>query len=115
MLTCECDYGPEPGQVLWWVPNDYNALKTKQARKCQSCGCRIQPGDIVVPFDRYKVPETDVELCIYGEEGEIPRATHYHCEACGDQFFNLAALGFCMDIYENMPAMLAEYVREYGS
>ena len=33
----------------------------------------------------------------------------YQCEACADQYFNLTALGFCVDPCENMFDLLREY------
>jgi hypothetical protein len=60
-------------------------------------------------FRRFQIPKTDLECDIYGEEGEMPRANHYLCEACGDQFFNLTELGFCFD-YRDIWEALDEYI-----
>lgn len=115
-LTCDCDYDPEPGAVMWEWSSDYSTLNTIRTRKCCSCGEVIQPGDLVAAFDRYKVPDCQAEWNIYGEdEWQGPsRATWYHCEPYADQMFNLQALGFCLSISDNMQDLLKEYVRDYG-
>jgi hypothetical protein len=45
---------------------------------------RLNPGDIVTEWRRYKIPEYDVEISIWGEDGDQgpPRASHYHCGEC---------------------------------
>lgn len=115
-LTCQYEYDPEPGDVCWDIPADYTTLKTKRARKCVSCGDRIEPGDIVAAFERYKVPEYDIEIAIYGEdEWRGPaRATWYHCERCADLYYSLIALGFCIAANDDMPQLVREYTDTYG-
>lgn len=115
-LTCECDYDPEPGDVCWWWPNDYATLSTKRARKCCSCGEKIAPGETVAAYHRYKIPDYDIEIDIYGEDGDTgpARATWYHCEKCADLCFSLQDLGFCLNISDNMPILALEYAETYG-
>lgn len=116
-LSCYCDYDPEAGSVIWTWPNDYAVLDTKYSRKCCSCDKRIAIGDIVAAFHRYKVPEYQIEIDIYGEDtGNGPeRATKYHCEECADLMFSLLALGFeCIDIDDSMHELVKEYAQTYG-
>ncbi len=116
-LTCACDYDPEPGDICWVAPRDYSVLATKRARKCCSCGDKITPGETVAAFHRYKVPEYQIEIDIYGDDGfeGPPRATWYHCERCADLFFSLIDLGFCIHIKDEMRALVREYAATYGS
>lgn len=116
-LSCSCDYEPDAGSVCWLWANDYSELKTKRSRKCCSCGKRIKVGELVAAYERYKVPEYEIELQIYGEDdwNGPPRATKYHCEECADLCFSLLELGFeCISIFDNMRGLVAEYANEYG-
>ena len=120
-LSCSCnwddfDYGP--GDVLYRnTPNDYSQLARKRSTSCSSCGSRIAPGDTVVTFTRYKVPEYEIEETIYGDSGEDgpERAPHHLCETCGDLYFSLIELGFeCTAPTENMHELVKEYAETYG-
>ena len=86
-LSCSNDdYDPEPGDVCWHWPNEVKPLATKRARKCCSCGKRINPGQPAALFERWKVPESEVEVRIYGEDNwdeGVPRAPWFHCGDCG--------------------------------
>lgn len=101
-LSCECgDWYPEPGE--WWHEGHrgtYTPLKElaparKRRPRCASCGDVIGFDDLALAFPRWRVPDADVEIAIYGEEGQIPIATWYHCERCADLYFSLDELGFC--------------------
>ena len=62
-----------------------------------------------------KIPYTDIELSIYGEDGEIPLAPFYFCEICADLYFSLFELGFeCLGPGEDMREMVKEYAVVYG-
>ena len=103
---------------MWVWPSDFTTLKTKRSRACRSCGGRIESGEDVAAFHRYKVPEYDIEIAIYGEDnsGGPPRATHYHCERCAGLMFSLLDLGFeCIDINDDMRGLVREYAETYGS
>ncbi|HID69898.1 MAG TPA: hypothetical protein EYP35_05410 [Desulfobacterales bacterium] len=64
----------------------------------------------VLKFNRVRYPISDVEVKIYGEDGEIHLAPWYMCAACGEIFLNLNALGFCIDIeLDSMPGLLEDY------
>jgi hypothetical protein len=88
MLSCEYDYEPEPGDVCWRCPSKWRAYDFKRARKCCSCGEKIKKGDTgkdYIEFERYKVPEYDVELRIYGETTiRVRRARRGSCALSAD-------------------------------
>jgi hypothetical protein len=108
-LSCFCDYEPEPGHIVWEPPRDYTLRHVmSRAPRCACCGAQIAPLALMLVFRRFKIPDSDLECTLYGCDGEIPRAPHHLCEACGDQFFNLTELGFCFDYRETMAA-LVEY------
>ena len=111
-LSCSCDldYNFEPGDYCWDISvMDYSILDASRRKRCWSCNDLIDIGATVIKFRRWKIPESGLECWIYGEDGEVPLAPKYHCEACADQFFNLDALGFCGSATENQFDLLAEY------
>lgn len=107
-LSCTCAEFDGDG---WYyeAPDDYTKLATKRTRPCCSCGQRIQVGDLCVKFNRFMQPAPmSVSERIYGDE--MPLAPRFMCEACGDQYFNLTALGFCITLGDDMMDLLREYV-----
>jgi hypothetical protein len=58
---------------------------------------------------RYRIPLHDIEVKIYGEDGEIPIPPKYLCEPCSDIFFSLEELGFCVRPFDNQKELLKEY------
>lgn len=109
-LSCYCDFDDyEPGMTIWTEIEDYTTLKTKRAKYCQSCKERIEVGSICAEACRFKVPEHAIEIDIYGEDGEIPRASKYLCERCADLFFSLKELGFCEQPWEDQRELVREY------
>jgi hypothetical protein len=106
-LSCSCNYEAEPGDTCWEELGSYMQRPVSmRAPRCACCGVLIRPLALCLKFRRFKIPETELEEIVYGEE--IPRAYHYLCEYCGDQWFNLTELGFCFDYRETLDA-LAEY------
>lgn len=108
-LTCSCDYEAEPGSVIWLDPDDYTTLQTKRRQRCCSCGDLIDIGAVVGVTRRFKVPETEIECRIYGEDGEVPLADKFLCEECTDILFSLEELGYCVYAGENQKEVLKEY------
>lgn len=109
-LSCSCDADGD-----WWYypPEDYQRLETKRWRKCCSCGSRISAGDLCLEFTRHRsTDDGSIEQRICGDE--VSLASYWMCEACGDQYFNLDALGFCITLPGSMKSLLAEYVEVYG-
>jgi hypothetical protein len=106
-LSCECDtdWYPEPGDIVWNSPGDYTELKTKRRCRCISCKELIDIGAITIEFPRFKVPDGEIEERIYGEDGEIPRASFYMCETCADIYFSISELGYCLDDWDMRQAL----------
>ncbi len=107
-LSCTCIYGDDL-DWYWYDPDDYSTLNTTRRKRCRSCGALIEIGALVARFERNRCPRTDIEERIYGDGPTIPLAEWYHCEACADQYFNLTALGFCVDPSDNMRELVREY------
>lgn len=115
-LTCFCDDDIWPGTTCYMRPDDYATLTGRRAIRCKSCGALVKPGATVIEWERFKIPGDDIEVKIWGEDGEIPRASQFHCERCADIYFSLRELGFeCIRPSENMPDLARQYARTYGS
>jgi predicted RNA-binding Zn-ribbon protein involved in translation (DUF1610 family) len=117
-LICGCniDWYPEPGDWYWnGKVSDYEPLPFKKTKKCCSCGEKIKPGDLSIAHFRVKCPDSDIEVKIYGEEGEIPLASDWMCERCGDLFLSLEALGYCVNPREDMRDLIREYADEQSA
>ena len=119
-LTCGCEeWYPEPGYWCYVSTDEgYQTLETSKRKRCCSCKELIDIGAICGIFPRYKVPGSDIEINIYGEDGEIPLASDYMCERCYDLMLSLEELGFCAYPRENQldqVAEYAEYVKEERS
>jgi hypothetical protein len=48
-------------------------------------------------------------------DNEIPLADKYMCEECGDLYYSLEALGFCLTLGTNMHDLVQEYHEVYGA
>jgi hypothetical protein len=110
MLTCSCP----SGEVAWYFEHtdDFIALNTTTRKRCCSCKDFIEIGSSCLSFRRFREPKNDIEERIMGDEIDI--APWHMCEKCGDQYFNLTALGFCVSIEDNMFDLLKEYTEEYS-
>lgn len=114
-LSCECDgdWEPEPGDKYCDGMIDYKPMASGRRKRCCSCKELINTGELVLEFQRVKVPDTDVEVKIYGEEGEIPIASIFMCETCGDLYLSLEELGYCNDPNEDQRELAKEYAHEH--
>jgi len=115
-LMCECDtdFCPEPGDWYWYSsPKDYSVLPFKKRRKCCSCDELIDVNGVATKHDRVKVPDTDIEISIYGEDGEIPIAADWMCERCSDLYFSLSELGYCVSPRDDMRELTKDYAAEH--
>ena len=101
-LTCECfdDY-----EWFYIAPDDYSLLETKRRRRCESCKQLIDLNTLCLEFE-----------CYYTNENgdEIYTADKYMCERCGDLFYSLDALGFCLSLGDDMRELVREYGEVYG-
>ncbi len=110
-LSCECfdDYD-------WYyeAPKDYSILDTSKRKRCVSCNDLIDIKSVCVKFPSFRFARDDVEERIYGSD-EVPMADKYMCEKCGDLYFSLDELGFCVKIGgdETMRDLIEEYQSKY--
>ncbi len=109
-LSCDCDF--DGGDYSWYfvVPVDYSILETKRRRRCWSCKELIDIGAVVNQYFTHRPPKYDVEIKIYGEDGEICMQTRYHCECCADLAWSLHELGFCWSPDEDQHELVKQYV-----
>ena len=113
-LSCSCDDYGESGVTYYNDPEDFSHLKAHRRQRCWSCRTLINLGDLVLEFERFKIPDYEIEMRIYGEDGEIPRSSKYLCESCGDIYFSLTELGFCVNAEDHQPTLLKEYQEYYA-
>jgi len=108
-LTCGC-----PDDAEWWYepPRDFTILNTSCRKRCASCGKLIDIGSECLKFHRWRDSKSDVEEAIHGDTVHL--APYWMCEACGEQFLNLYALGYCIALGDNMMELLAEYQEMTG-
>ena len=113
-LSCSCDmdYYPEPGDTTWYEPADYAPLSTTRRKRCSSCHELIDIEALMSEVMRVKIPDSDIEIRIYGEDGEMPLASHYLCERCADLYFSLADVGYCMSYKDDMRKLIKEYAAQ---
>ena len=111
-LSCSCDNEDwEPGMELWFDPREYTVLATKRCRSCCSCSATIRVGATCAEVRRGKVPETEIEVRIYGDDdATVPLASRYLCESCADLAFSLEELGYCSQPFEDQRELVKEYV-----
>ncbi|WP_019584190.1 hypothetical protein [Thioalkalivibrio sp. ALE16] len=89
MLICSCDFDMEPGDIGWEYAPYLRPLARARATRCADCGDRITPGDDALTLHRFKIPETEIEVKIHGEDGAIGRAPHHLCDQCGTLLLGL--------------------------
>lgn len=105
MLSCSCDlYNCAD---FYEVPEDFSKLDTKRGRRCKSCNSLIKTNDLCVELRRWRDPKDDIEERIYIDE--VPIGDLYYCEKCGEIFFNLSELGYCL----NPEISMQEYLKYY--
>lgn len=112
-LSCSCN---EDYDFAWyyWPANDFTTLMTSKRKRCKSCNKLIDIENICLEFKRFRYPKNEIEERIYGcDDIEIPLASFYHCEDCGEQYLNLSELKFCVNIADNMFDLLKEYQETY--
>lgn len=110
-LMCECiEYD---GDGWYWQGPTEKEYMRPRGKRCCSCGTMVRKGDTGVVFPRYRAPRSDIEESIYCDE--VPLAGWWMCEECGDLFWALDDLGFCISLgSETMRELAAEYAATYG-
>ncbi len=93
-LSCSChEYDGEGWAYL--QPQQLTTLEASKRKRCCSCKKLIDKGADCLKFERFRAPNHEVEINIYGEDGEI--------------YLNLTAAGYCLNIEEDMHDNLKEY------
>jgi hypothetical protein len=112
-LSCSC---PDSDEAEWYYfdPEDFTTFQMHKRRRCSSCNALIEKGAICLKFPRYRTPKDDIEIRIHGDGAEIRMTPLFLCEKCGDQYFNLSALGFCVNPKDDVFELLEEYKEYYG-
>ena len=105
MLSCSCDFDSDGW--YYYPPNDFSIFSHNRRKRCCSCGCLIDIGAQCVEFKRCRPAITEIEERIYGDE--INLASWFMCEWCGEMFFNLEALGYCINLGDSMKENLKDY------
>jgi len=105
MLSCTCNF--YDSGWYYYPPCDFSIFKKKRRKRCCSCKELIGVGDECVEFEKCRDPATDIEERIVGDE--VPMASDYMCEKCGEIYFNLTDLGYCINLGDEMQELLQEY------
>lgn len=111
-LYCSCDWGDsdfDPDDWYYSTPSDYEIFSGKRRKRCCSCREFIAPGELAVRFNRRRDIRNDIEERIYGDVIEL--ADWWMCEQCGDLYFSLIDLGYCiaLDGDRNMQNLVKEH------
>ena len=107
MLSCECDIDTDYGDWYYYPPDDFSTFSAKRRKRCCSCNSLIDIGATCVEFTRFRGFLSDIEENIYGDE--VPLASWYMCEWCGEMYFNFYELGYCHSLGDSMRETLEEY------
>jgi len=114
MLSCSCGEWDGDGWT-YTSYGDFSTLNTKRRRRCCSCKELIDVGSLCLEFERYRYPNNEIEIRIYGDDAaEVYLASWYMCENCSEIYLNLDALGYCLEINLNMNDYLKEYQEMTG-
>lgn len=109
MLSCSCDFDSEK----WYCyPEDFETFNKKRRKRCCSCGKLIDIGSGCVRFLYYREPLTDIEERIMGDEVQL--ADQFMCQKCGEIYFNLTELGYCINLGDEMTELMSEYWKLTG-
>ena len=112
-LSCDCNSEWDGEGICWFDPSDFSTYEPKRGKRCNSCKkVIIKTGNLGLEFSRMRPPENDIEERIYGDE--IPLASKWMCEDCGEIFLNLTAIGYCLEIFDDMRNDLKEYWKLTG-
>jgi len=113
-LSCSCDFEFD-GDGWFWTCNDkFTLFKHKRRKRCCSCNELISIDSECVELERFRWAKDDIEISIYGDCEDIPIASWYLCDQCGEHFLNLTYLGYCYNIGDNVMDMLDEYQKLTG-
>ena len=111
MLSCSCNTEYDPEFHSYAILHDkITILNTSRRKRCQSCNVLIDIGSECREFQRGRVARSEIEERIYGEEEpSVPLANYYECEICSDLRENLESLGYCVNLGDHIPNLVAEH------
>jgi hypothetical protein len=95
-LSCFCD----EDSIDCYANSEKNFRIIEKNDVCHSCKKTIESGDFILAFETWTIDESGDE--IYGEG-------FFFCEKCGEYYWNLEDLGFCVNLDNNMQDLVAEY------
>lgn len=100
MLSCGCDFDSD--NVSWWYDSnaEFAQFTGRRATRCKSCGNKINHGDTVLTFERFKYSD-------FGDE--IDLADWHLCESCGEIYLNLTDIGYCCQLGTDLREDLKDY------
>lgn len=98
------------------APKEYTVLSGVRRKRCCSCKTLIDIGSVAIEFERFQqFGYENIKAKIFGEDYEEQLASWFMCEGCGDLFFSLEELGFCIYLdAESMPQLLKQYQEMRG-
>lgn len=112
-MALSCDTGgiddPSSYSSIWEFPQGFTKTPIGRRKRCRSCGDLIPIASDAVAFPRWRVPLSEVEYRIYGDDGEIPLASHWHCENCGGLALSLIEHGYSIDKDDDMRVLVKEH------
>ena len=103
-LSCSCydDY-----EYWYHPPSDFTIFSLSRRKRCLSCKDLIGIGKPCLQFECFRNPYDDIEERIWGTE--VQTADKYMCEKCGEIFLNLEAVGYCINLGDDMKDLLEDY------
>lgn len=105
MTVCGCDYD---GDTFRDTADDFSRMPKRSRRcRCASCKKMLNEGDTVLALRCFRQPRCDIEERLYVDE--VPLATKYLCERCGEILMNLESAGNCVLLDGNLEGDLRQY------
>lgn len=89
------------------MPDDFVRYQRPRRKRCSSCRRLINIGEDCLEFTRERTAYTEIEERICGEE--IPMASLFMCEKCGEIYLNLEDIGYCLNPLDSMADCLRHY------
>lgn len=113
-LACSFDNeldDPSDYAWIWEGVGEIKPLGTKRSRRCQSCKRKITVGENAAEIARWRAPKSDIEMKIYGEDGQVYISPWWYCDKCANQAAALEDLGFTWNMSSDC---MADLIKEYN-
>jgi len=112
-LSCGCGEWDGEGWAYYFY-DKFKKLATTRRKRCWSCKVLIDIGSECLEFPRFQHPNDELSAMINGEDCEMPLASWYACESCGEIFLNLNELGYCFNLTEDLRESMEDYHKLTG-